>query len=68
MRKLFGGTDKEKRQDQSFNPFYDFSLMRAAVFRRFLKISKNDYYLRHVCLFAWNNFSLAGRIFMKYDI
>jgi hypothetical protein len=52
MRKLFGGTGKEKRQDQSFNTFYDFSLMRAAVLRRFRKISKSDYYLRHVCLFV----------------
>jgi len=65
---LFRGTGKEKRKDRNFYLFYDFILICAAVFRRFRKISKSDYYLRHICLFAWNNFSFTGRIFMKFDI
>jgi hypothetical protein len=45
-------------------------------FRRLRKISKNDYYLRHVCLHgcvsvspsALNNSPPIGGIFMKFDI
>ena len=34
----------------------------------FRKIAKNDYWLGHVCLYAWNNCAPTGRIFMKIDI
>jgi len=41
-------------------------------FRHVSKIAKSDYYLLHVCpsvrLSAWNNSTLNGRIFMKFDI
>ena len=39
------------------------------LFRRFRKIAKSDYWLRHVCppvrLSAWNNSAPTSRIFMK---
>jgi hypothetical protein len=35
------------------------------VFRRGRKIAKNDYYLRHVCMSAWNNSASSGRIFYE---
>jgi hypothetical protein len=44
----------------------------ATIFRRVGKIAKSDPYLRHVCppvcLSAWNDSTLTGRIFMKFDI
>jgi hypothetical protein len=35
------------------------------VVRRFRKIAKSDYWLRHVCRSAWKNSAPTGRIFMK---
>jgi len=37
------------------------------VFRQVCNIAKSDYMLRYVCLSAWNNWVLTGRIFMKFD-
>ena len=34
----------------------------------FAKITKSDYWLRHVCPSAWNISAPTGRIFMKFDI
>jgi hypothetical protein len=33
--------------------------------RRFCKIAKSDYWLRHVCRSAWKNWAPTGRIFVK---
>ena len=38
------------------------------IFRRVRKISKSDYYLRHVCPSAWNNLAHLGPIFIKFGI
>lgn len=39
---------------------------------RVSKITKSDYYLRHICLsvspFAWNSSAVALQTFMKFDI
>jgi hypothetical protein len=46
--------------------------INCCVLRRFPKIAKSDYYLRHVCLSvclsACNNSAPTGRILMKSDI
>jgi hypothetical protein len=38
------------------------------ISRRSSKISKSDYYFRHVCPSAWNNSAGSGRIFIKFNI
>jgi hypothetical protein len=40
----------------------------TSVFRRVRKIAKNDYYLRHVRLSAWNNSAPTVRVFMQIEI
>jgi len=44
----------------------------TTILDAFEKISKRDYYLRHVCpsapQTAWNNSAPTGRIFMKFYI
>jgi len=40
----------------------------ANTFWRVRKIAKSDYYLRHVCLSAWNNMASNVRIFTKFGI
>jgi len=37
-------------------------------FKRFRKIAKSDYYLRHIGLFSRNNSTLHGRIFIQVSI
>jgi len=39
----------------------------CTIFSRVRKIAKSDYWLRHVCPSAWNNWAPTGRIFMKCD-
>jgi hypothetical protein len=38
------------------------------IFRRVRKITKSDYWLRHVCRSTWNDLAPTGRTFMKFDI
>ena len=44
----------------------------SSVLRRDRRIAKSDYYFCNVCLsscpYAWNNSTLTGRIFTKFDI
>jgi len=37
------------------------------VLRRIRKTVKSDYYLRHICSFAWNNPTHTARIIMKFS-
>jgi hypothetical protein len=48
------------------------AIRERIIFRKFYRrgsrIAESDYFIRHVCLSAWNNSVRTGRIFMKFDI
>jgi hypothetical protein len=55
-------------QEVSISAVFDGGFTWNNTFSRVRKISKRDYYRRHVCLSTWNNSAPTGRLFMKFDI